>query len=447
MTPDFVHIHNHTQYSKFDGLSSICDIERDGEKIPGLVSTAKAMGMKAVGMTDHGTFAGAIVFLKECRRQDIKPILGMEAYQARNHKCKSKNDTVMHRPDGTSYDVPGQQDGRKGNRHINIIAKNHKGFQNVSTLSHRASLDGYYYDPRLDFGLLAELSEGVICTSACLSNVINWNLSIDEYDKAKKAATLFKDIYGEDFYLEMMYHGLESEGRILSDIQKLAKELDIKIIATNDCHYVRKQDAEFHEVLMCMSSGRLIKDPKRLKFPYEEFYFKSKEEMAKIFGHIPSVLSNTVELAEKCDYSDIVLGEQMLLPRFDLPDGYSDPYEYLSVLAWQGLKKIGFDNSTRHHERLKLELDDIKLIWDTKRYDFSTYFLIVEDIMRFAKENKIAAGIRGSGFGSLLLKCLGITEGVDPLEQDLLWERFLGFDSKKFISEDDLGIKPEVYTE
>ena len=227
----------------------------------------------------------------------------------------------------------------------------------------------------------------------------------------------------------------------LPQIQKLAKELDVKIIATNDCHYIRREDAEFHEVLMCMSSGRLLKDPKRLKFPYEEFYFKSQAEMAKIFGHIPSVLTNTLELAEKCDYSDIVLGDQMLLPRFDLPDEYSNPFEYLSAMAWDGLKKIKLDDSQRHHDRLERELGDIKLIWDTKRYDFATYFLIVEDIMQFAKKNNIGAGIRGSGFGSLLLKCLGITEGVDPLEQDLMWERFLGFDDKQFISEDDLGIK------
>lgn len=439
--PDFVHIHNHTQYSKFDGFSSIDDVERDGEKELGIISTAKKMGMRAVGLTDHGTFAGAIAFLKACRAQGIKPILGMEAYQARNHKCKSKNDATMHRPDGTSYQLPGQKDGRKGNRHINLIAKNYKGFQNVCTLSQRASLDGYYYDPRIDFELLAEFSEGVICTSACLSNVVNFNLSIDEYDKAKAAASMFKDIYGEDYYLEMMYHGLDSEGRILPDIQKLGKELDVKVIATNDCHYLKQADAEYHEVLMCMSSGRLIKDPNRIKFPYEEFYFKSPEEMAKIFGHVPSVLSNTIEIAEKCDYADIVLGEQMLLPKFDLPDGQT-PLDYLTKLAWEGLKRVKLDSSPAHVQRLQRELDDIRLIWDTKRYDFATYFLIVEDMMRFAKENKISAGIRGSGFGSLLLKCLNITEGVDPLEQDLLWERFLGFDDKQFISEDDLGIKP-----
>lgn len=417
-------------------------MERDGEKELGIVSTAKKMGMKAVGITDHGTFAGAIAFLKACRAQGVRPILGMEAYQCRNHKCKSKNDTEIEKPDGSKEVIPGQPDGRRGNRHLNLIAKNYKGFQNVCTLSQRASLDGYYYDPRVDFELLAEFSEGVICTSACLSNVVNFNLSIDEYDRAKTAAGMFKDIYGDDYYLEMMYHGIDSEGRILSDIQKLGKEIGVKVIATNDCHYLKKDDAQYHEVLMCMSSGRLIKDPKRIKFPYEEFYFKSQEEMAKIFGHVPSAMTNTIEIADKCDYSEIVLGEQMLLPKFDLPEGYSNPFSYLTDLAWAGLKRVGLDKSESHRQRLEQELSDIKLIWDTKRYDFATYFLIVEDIMRFAKENKISAGIRGSGFGSLLLKCLNITEGVDPLEQDLLWERFLGFDDKQFISEDDLGIKP-----
>lgn len=418
--PDFVHIHNHSQYSKFDGFASVAD----------LVSKAKEFGMSAVGLTDHGTFAGAIAFLKECRKQGVRPILGMEAYLSGNHRHQdSKN----------------QPSKRKGNKHINLIAKNYVGFQNICNLSQIASLEGFYYDPRLDFELLDKYSEGVMATSACLSNVVNSALAKDRYDVAKKAVATFKDIYGEDYYLEAMFHGIPAEARILPDIQRLAKEMDVKVIATNDCHYIEKADAEFQQVVMCISSNRTIKDPKRIKFPYDAFYFKSQEEMAQLFSAVmPTALTNTLEVAEKCDYSEIRLGGQMLLPIFDVPEDIStkNPYDYLDLLGWDGLKKLGLDKSEKHVNRLKIELGDIKLIWDTKRFDFATYFLIVQDIMNFAREKGIAAGIRGSGYGSLLLKCLGIVEGIiDPLAQELLWERFLGFDDMFFLSEDDFGIR------
>ena len=415
---DFVQIHNHSQYSKFDGFSTI----------KGMVKKAKSMGMPALGLTDHGTVAGIMAFLRECRAQDIKPILGMESYLCRDHTCHCKE---------------GQPDGRKGNKHINLIAKNHKGYQNLCALSQKASLQGMYYDPRIDFELLSEHREGLIVTSACLSNIVNWHLANDRYQAAKRAAGMFQDIFGEDYYLEMMFHGIDREAKVLPDIQKLGKELGIKTIVTNDAHYENKEDAEFHEYVMCMSSKRSIRDPKRLKFPFNEFYLKSEEEMLEIWRHCRQSMRNTLEIADKCDYSDIIFVEEggtMKLPHFDIPSGYSDPLSYLEDLAWKGLKREKLHRSEPHKNRLKRELDDVKLIWDTKRYDFSTYFLVVEDMMRFAREKGIASGIRGSGYGSLLLKCLGITEGVDPLEQDLLWERFLGFDDKYFISESDFGI-------
>lgn len=417
MTPDFVHIHNHSQYSKFDGFSSI----------PDMVKAAKSFGMTACGLTDHGTFAGAIEFLRTCRKEGIRPILGMEAYLSKCHTAHSKEEQPL---------------GRRGNRHINLIAKNHAGFQNICALSQKASLDGFYYDPRLDADLLWEHREGVIATSACLSNTINTFLADDKYELAKKAVASFKDIYGDDFYLEMMFHGIDREAKVLPEIQRLARDMDVKIIITNDCHYIHREDAEFHEIVMCISSGRSIKDPKRLKFPYNEFYFKSKLEMAEIFGDLPQAMRNTLEIAEKCDYSDIIFVEEggtMKLPKFPVPEGETS-LTHLNKMAWKGLKKIGFDKSQKHIERLTTELSDIKLIWDTKRYDFATYFLIVEDIMRFARENKIDAGVRGSGYGSLLLKCIGIVDGaIDPIKFELLWERFLGFDTSFFLTEDDFG--------
>ena len=397
-----------------------------------MVSKAKSLGMKAVALTDHGTFAGAVDFLGTCRKVGIKPILGMEAYMCRDHTGKSKKE---------------QADGRKGNRHINLIAKNYQGFQNICALSQISSIEGYYYDPRIDFDLLNKHKDGVIVTSACLSNVINANLRVGNYQAAKKAASMFKEVFGGDFYLEMMYHGIAAEQKILSPIQRLSKELDIKTIVTNDCHYLTKEDARYHEILTCISTGKTVKDPKRLRFPYDEFYFKSAEEMAIPFGHCQQSMLNTIEIADKCDYSEIVLGGSMLLPKFDLPEGYSNPYKFLCDLAWKGMKDLHLDKSQVHIDRLTMELSDIKLIYDTKRFDFSTYFLIVWDIMRFAKEKGIASSIRGSGFGSLLLKCIGIVEGnIDPIKQELMWERFLGFDDAYFLSENDFGIKDVVLT-
>lgn len=393
-----------------------------------MVKAAKSFGMTACGLTDHGTFAGAIEFLRTCREADIRPILGMEAYLSKCHTAQSKEEQPL---------------GRRGNRHINLIAKDYTGFQNICALSQIASLDGFYYDPRLDADLLWKHREGVMATSACLSNLINSFLADDKYDKAKKAVATFKDIYGEDFYLEMMFHGIDREAKILPEIQRLARDMDVKIIVTNDTHYIRQEDAEFHEVVMCISSGRTLKDPKRLKFPYKEFYFKSKDEMAVIFGDLPQAMRNTLEIAEKCDYSDIIFVEEggtMKLPKFDIPSEFKSSYHYLEDMAHKGIICLGLDKSEKHVKRLETELGDIRLIWDTKRYDFATYFLIVEDIMRFAKDNGINAGVRGSGYGSLLLKCIGIVEGaIDPLEFDLLWERFLGFDNSHFLTEDDFG--------
>lgn len=434
---DFVHIHSHTQFSKWDGFTSVKD----------LVNCAKKMGHSAVGITDHGTVSGVIAFLKECRKpaksfdekqrkewkgnyaNGIRPILGMETYQCRNHKFHSTEQ---------------QPDKKKGNKHLNIIAKNSVGYENLCTLSQTACLDGYYYNPRVDYELLDKYKEGIIVTSACLSNVINFALSIDKYEEAKKAAGLFQEIFGEDFYLEMMFHGIGKEGKILPDIQKLSKELNIKTIITNDVHYPTKEDAEFQKIVTCMNGGDSIKNPKRRKFPYDEFYFKSTDEMRKVFGHCNQSLLNTLELADKCDYSDIVFvedGGQMRLPNFPIPKEFKTPHEYMSKLAWEGFKKLGFDKSEIHKQRLERELADIKLAWDTKRYDFSTYFLIHEDIMRYARNNGIEAGIRGSGYGSLLVRCLGISEGIDPIEYSMLWERFLGFETKFIFTEDDFGIK------
>ena len=426
MAVDFIHLHNHTQYSKFDGFSSVDD----------LVKTAKEMKMPAVGITDHGTIAGLVDFIRTCRKNGIAPIVGMEGYLSKKHICRDE-EGIVHK------DL--QALGKKGNRHLNIIAKNLVGYQNLCALSQTASLDGYYYDPRIDFELLEKYHEGLICTSACLSNIINSSLLRDQYDKAKECVGLFKDIFKDDFYLEMMFHGISAEAKVLPLIQKLGKETDVKILATNDCHYIKKEDAEFQQYLMCMSTGTSIRDPNRMKFPFDEFYFKSPEEMYKLFGHIPSVLTNTLEVAEKCNYDDLIFGG-MRLPNFEIPEQFSSPFDALSHLAYEGLKDHKLDKSPQHIERLKLELDDIKTVLDVDKYDFSSYILIVNDIMEYARKKNIAAGIRGSGYASLLLKCLRITEGVDPVTgvKGLLWSRFIGVEEQYFFCDEDFYTKEEI---
>ena len=232
-----------------------------------------------------------------------------------------------------------------------------------------------------------------------------------------------------------------SEKYIAEDIFKISRELDIPVIATNDCHYLNKNLAKSQEVLMCMSSSKCIHDPKRPRLPTEEFYLKSAAEMLKIFKHTPQVLSNTVALAERINTEDIekhLFVGGMRLPKFDMPDEYSEPYEYLKALAVKGMKKLGWDKSPEHVKALKKELVDVKVALDNNNYDFSTYFFIVQDIIGFANNNDILPGPgRGSGYASVLLRCLEITYGPDPIEYGLIWERFLGFTGKKFIKSSD----------
>jgi len=381
-----------------------------------LARKAKECGHKAVGLTDHGTFAGAIQFVKACRAEDINPVLGMESYLCRDHKGHSKAE---------------QPDGRRGNRHLNLFAKNLEGYRNLCSLSQIASLEGFYYDPRIDVELLAKYSSGVICSSACLKNIINWNLVHDRYNQAKKAASIFKDIFADDFYLEVMYHGIEEEAKIIPQIQKISKELDIKMILSNDCHYVEKSDAKYHAIALCLRDNKnsCIKDPKRMRYSTKEFYFKTTEQMSKIFPSLPKSMRNTLELAEKCDLSELQFGG-MNLPHFEIPEKYKMPFDFLSDLAWTALKQKGLDTKNDYVERLKLELNDIKLIYDTKGYHFDTYFLIIWDIVKFIREKNIPYGVRGSGNGSLLLYCLNVSRNItDPVKYKLFWSRFLGFEN------------------
>jgi len=356
-----------------------------------------------------------------------------EFYLSKNHNHRGE------KKEGNKI-IEGQTDGRKGNRHLVLVAKNWKGWQNLCRLSQKSWTEGVYIDPRIDIPLLAEHSEGLMCNSACLSSVVNANLLHDRYDQAKAAVALFKDIFKEDFHLEVMYHGIEAEGAIIPDIIKLGNEMGVPIIATNDCHYCKKEHGMSQELLMCMSTSRCLNDPKRLHFPYREFYLKSAPEMAVAFGNHPEFLLNTVMVADKVDAKDIYenLTSGMRLPRYKIPEGFASPFDFLSHLAWDGMKKFGWDQSQPHIDRLKRELEDVRVAWDNNKYDFATYFLIVRDYIQKAKDQNILTGCgRGSGYASVLLRVLGISYGPDPLKYDLIWERFLGFDDKHFIQDQD----------
>jgi len=437
---DFVHLHCHSSYSRFDGISNIEDI----------VMQARKMGFKSIAITDHGNVMSWVKFLQLCKSTKdkkgkdipyppIKAILGSEFYLSRKMDIGQYDEKKD--PEKIKQNQP---DGRKGNRHLNLYAMNFQGYKNICRLSQASYRDGFYYDPRIDLDLLQKHSDGVMCGSACLSNVININLLYGQYDKAKKIAGIFNEIFKSNFFLEIMYHGIPEEKEIIPLILKLSTELNIPAVCSNDSHYVFKEQGESQEVFMTMSQQKCIKDPSRLVFNHKEFYLKSAEEMGKIFGHAPHLLHNTVMIADRIDTKDIEdnLFGGMRLPKFDIPSQYKNSYDYLCDLSWEGMKKLGWDKSEVHVKTLKMELEDILAAKESNDYDFSTYFLIVRDYIQYAKDNDILVGPgRGSGYSSLVLRCIGITYGVDPIKYGLLWDRFLGFKKSRFIKPSDFGFK------
>jgi len=403
---------------------------------------ARKMGFPALALTDHGRMGGCIKFIRECGKTKdkkgnkieyptIKPIIGFEAYIGRYLDGNKKN----------------QPDGQKGNHHLLLLAKNWKGYNNLCRLQTISWTDGFYYSPRIDITTLADHSEGLICGSACLAGVINYNLRHGRYKQAKKAASIMKEIFGDDFFLEIMYHGIAAEYVVSTSILKIGKELDIPVVATNDVHYLTRDDASSQEVFMCMGRQTCLTNPNHGKHCYPELYLKSAQEMGDVFGNYPEVIYNSMAIADKVDARDIMdnLFGKMRLPVYETPPEFETPMKYLTDLAKKGLVRKGWDQSEKHVRRLKRELLDVKTALDVNELDFPTYFLIVRDYIHWAKENGImVAPGRGSGYGSILLHCLDICSGVDPLDYGLLWERFLGFSSEKYIKYNDFGIeKPE----
>lgn len=386
----FTHLHVHTEYSLLDGAARISDI----------VARAKELGMESLAITDHGEMFGAVEFYKECKKQGIKAIIGCEVYTAARKMTDKEVD----------------KDKRQG--HLILLAKNETGYKNLIKIVSTGYIKGYYYKPRIDKDVLREHSRGLIALSGCLAGEVQRKLLLKDYAGAKKEAQELLEIFGRgNFYLEIQDQGLEEERAIRDDIIRLSRELEIPVAATNDVHYVRKEDAKAHDVLLAIQTATTLDDENRMRFPNDEFYLKSEDEMRKIFAYLPQAVDNTQLIAQQCNY-DFRFGEYHL-PEFKAPDGKTNS-QYLRELCEKGLKeRYGSDDDSSLHKRLEYELSTIESM------GYVEYFLIVWDFINYAKTNNIMVGPgRGSAAGSIVAYCLRITD-IDPIKYNLIFERFL----------------------
>jgi DNA polymerase III subunit alpha len=397
----FVHLHVHTEYSMLDGAARVGD----------LVAEVARQQMPAIAMTDHGNVFGAFDFYKQATSVGVKPIIGIEAYVAPESRHEKKR---VQWASGGDDDVS----GGGAYTHMTILAENNQGLANLFRLSSLASLEGYYYKPRMDRELLSRYADGLIATTGCPGGEIQTRLRMGNYREALRAASDYRDIFGaSNFYLELMDHGIDIENRVRADLLKLANELKLPLLATNDLHYTFAEDGAAHEALLCVQSGSTLADPKRFKFDNHEFYVKTAAQMRELFKDIPESCDNTLLIAERCN---VTLREgENLLPRFEVPQGESED-SWLRALSHEGLKsRLGDKVTPVHLQRLDYELDVMI------KMGFPGYFLVVADLCSHAREVGIRVGPgRGSAAGSLVAYALGIT-GLDPLEHGLLFERFL----------------------
>ena len=406
----FCHLHLHTEYSLLDGSG----------KIPKIIERAKELGMDSIAITDHGVMYGCVEFYKQAKAAGIKPILGCEVYvAAKSMKIK-------------------QPDKENSTHHLVLLVKNEKGYENLMKIVSKASIEGFYYKPRIDHEYLKSHSEGLIALSACLAGEVQQNILKNKIDKAKDVALLYKDIFKEGFYLEIQNHGMEEQKKVNEVNIKLSKELNIPLVATNDVHYINKKDSKSHDILMCIQTGKTVEDKNRRRYPSDQFYLKSADEMYNMFSYVPEALENTVKIAKECNY-DYKFHESKL-PSFPLPDG-REPYEYLKEHCYLGLieryeefknlrgskydedkiKEVSSNSkkAKEYVDRLEYELGIIK------QMGYVDYFLIVWDFIRFAREKGIPTGPgRGSAAGSIVAYTLGITK-IDPIKYSLIFERFL----------------------
>lgn len=387
----FVHLHNHTQYSLLDGA---CRVDR-------MVKLAKELNMPAVAITDHGNLFGAIDFYHAARKAGIKPIIGIEAYIINGdiESELSKTDTRYH---------------------LVLLAQNHQGYKNLMKLSSASYIKGFYYKPRISKALLAQHSEGLICLSACVRGEIPSLLLAGRQQQAKEAVLWYKNLFPDRYYLEIQNHGLDMEKAAMPQVIALAQECEVPLVLTNDCHYLHQEDHEAHDILLCIQTGKLLNDPRRMRYDTTQLYFKTSQQMKEIFPEVPSAYENTLKIADSIDLE--LSYDEFLLPEVETPPEFSSMGDYLKHLCYEAGKKKYPDFNETVRQRIEYELGVIN------RMGFDGYFLVVKDIIDNARVQDVAVGPgRGSAAGSIIAYLLDITK-IDPLKYGLLFERFLNPD-------------------
>jgi len=384
----FIHLHNHTQYSLLDGA---CRIDR-------MIAKSKELGMNAVAMTDHGNMFGTIEFYKKAKAAGIKPIIGTEAYVINGHYNEEENKHCKR-------------------YHLVLLAKNMQGYKNLIKLSSHSFIDGYYYKPRMTKEDLRIYNKGIIALSACIQGEIPQNLLKNDYDGAVKALNEYKEIFGDRFYIELQDHGIDREKQVMPQLVELAKNTNTPLVVTNDCHYLNKEDADAHDVLLCIQTGKKYHDQERMKYDTQELYFKNEKEMRQLFPDLPEAYDNTQLIADSIDLE--LKYDNFLFPKTDVPPQYKDMADYMRGLCYEGAKRKYKKITPEIEERINFELGVIN------KMGYNGYFLVVKDFIDKAREMGIPVGPgRGSAAGSIVAYTLDITQ-LDPLKYGLLFERFL----------------------
>ncbi|MCR4656266.1 MAG: DNA polymerase III subunit alpha [Lachnospiraceae bacterium] len=389
----FVHLHTHTEYSLLDGSN----------KIKEYVKRVKELGMDSAAITDHGVMYGVIYFYKAAKAEGIKPIIGCEVYVA---------------PDSRFDREPALKGNEKDKYyHLILLAENNKGYHNLMKIVSRGFTEGLYYKPRVDMEILREYHEGLICLSACLAGEVQREIERGDLEAAKRAAVKYRDCFGDgNYFLELQDHGIPVQKKVNAALVRLGKELDIPLVATNDCHYTYAEDWEAHDILLCLQTGKKLNDEDRMRYEGGQYYVKSEEEMRELFNYAPQAVDNTQKIADRCNVE--INFDERSLPNYEVPEGFT-PWEYLNRLCYDGLSK----RYPGREEELKERLDHELII--IRDMGFVDYFLIVWDFIHYAKQNGIPVGPgRGSSAGSIVSYCLEITN-IDPIRYDLLFERFL----------------------
>ena len=396
MKSEFVHLHNHSDYSLLDGA----------QRIDQLVGTIDELNMDAVALTEHGNMFSVVPYYKQAKKAGIKPIIGCEIYVAT----------------GSRFDKHQRPGGGWGNNHLILLAQNSTGYKNLMKLVTAGYLEGFYYRPRIDKELLREYNEGLICLSGCLKGEVPEKMLNGDYEGARNAAIEYSEIFEDRYFLEIQNHGIPEEEANIQNMKKLSSDLGLPLVCTNDAHYCKQSHSEAHDIHICLGTGKERSDPNRLRYATPEFYFKTQDEMHHLFKEFPQAIENTRRIADSIDLS-LPMGESHL-PNFPIPESANtdDPDEYLRSLTNAGATSHYGEISPEIQKRIDHELNVIK------NMGFAGYFLITADFVKYAKESKIPVGPgRGSAAGSIVSYALGITS-IDPLKHDLLFERFLNPD-------------------